>query len=857
MNSNRFNFLSLLIALIFGTNDMFADVTKTVGSNGADFTNLQLAFDEINNNIGGVYTGVVQLQIIDNTTETATAVLNTSANWTAIKIYPTVSGKSIEGDLNTPLITFNGANNVTIDGRLHNLNGVVSGSTNDLTISNANTGTAASTLFLTANASNNTVTYTTIKGASTGSNGTIMLTSPGEPDGMANNTFSYNLITGISASLRPLYSVLAKGTAEFLNKGNKIENNEFKDFLNLGAGSNAIYIDAYNDSWTISGNSFYESSETFIPTGTGAYTIVQIAGGPSHTVTENKIGGSAVNCVGVWTKNSTTNNNFTGISVVAASPTSVITNNVIKNIVWTSGTAAVSWKAIDVPSGAGDITITGNTVGAAIGRESIVVTNTISSSVYLIHIQNAGNAICENNTIGAIKTDNVTANNTSLYAIAKATNVTGNVSISSNIINNLTANSASTGTAQGLAGIFNNGGTGNITIDANTITNLVNNTTNATTGTASSTAGIRTTKGINVITNNSIHDLTNASANSAGTHQASVVGIAITGSAIDICTVNKNTIYNLSNTRSDFTGYVLGMHFVGKAGSVVSGNFIHSLSTHASATSAKLGGIRVYEAICAATFSNNIISLGSNTASSIIGIAEATALAANYNTNYYHNTINIFGTPTVGTSICYYSASTANLRTFKNNIFVNERSGGGTHYSFQTSATGLTSDYNLYYVSGTGSSLANIGGARADLTALQTASGGDSHSVNVNPEFEEPQGVYAFGYKTNSTVSLVGVTGTGVTKDFADVTRSESSPRMGAYETAVTTFSSDLKKSNYKIQPTATGILISVKENTTIELYNINGCLIKKSNVATAFRCDLNKGIYIIKINNEVIKFFK
>lgn len=383
MKTNRLLFLVLIIGLGFWTNTALADVTKTVGTSGGDFATLQLAFEDINNNVGGIYTGIIELQIVDNTTETVTAILNASANWTTVKIYPTVAGKSIEGDLNTPLITLNGANNVTIDGRLHNSGGAITGSIKDLIISNANTGTAASTIYLTANASNNMITYTTLKGASTGSNGTIMLTVPSATDGMANNTFSNNLITGISASVRPLYSVLSKGTAEFLNKGNKIENNEFKDFLNLGATSNAIYIDAFNDSWTISGNSFYETSATFNPSGTGAYTVIQIAGGPSHTVTSNKIGGSSVNCGGVWTKNSITNNNFTGISVVAASSASVITNNIVKNIAWASGTAAVSWKAIDVPSGAGDITITGNTIGAATGTGSIVVTNTITSSVYL------------------------------------------------------------------------------------------------------------------------------------------------------------------------------------------------------------------------------------------------------------------------------------------------------------------------------------------------------------------------------------------------------------------------------------------------------------------------------------------
>jgi len=793
MKTTRQLYFALFICLGVFANPIFADITKTVGANGADFATLQLAFDDINNNIGGVYTGVVQLQIIDNTTETATAVLNASANWTAVKIYPTVSGKLISGNINNPLITLNGANNVTIDGRLYNSSSMLTGDTKDLVISNANTGTSASTIYLTANASYNTVTYTTIKGASTGSNGIIMLTVPSAVDGMANNTFSYNLITGISASVRPVYSVYARGTGSYLNKGVKIQNNEFKDFFNLGTASNAIDVDGLSDSWTISGNSFYETSSTFAPTANIAYSVIKFAGGRTHTISGNYIGGSETFANGKWTKNSTNNNNFTGILFAAGTGfTSTITNNTIKNIIWTSGTANVTWKAIDISGGGGQIILTNNTIGSATGTESIVVTNaTTGSSVYGIHIQNTGNTSCSNNTIGAIKTDNAATNSTNLYGIMKS-NTAGTVSINNNTLNNLSANSTATtsGNTQSLTAIMNNGGTGSITINGNNITNLVNNSTNAATGTAGSTCGIRVSAGVNTITNNIIHDLTNANANNVGTHQASVVGVAVTGSGIGVVNLTGNTIYNLSNSRSDFTGYILGIHFVGATGSVVNGNFIHSLSTNASATSAKLGGIRIYEGVCAATFSNNIINIGSNSASSVIGIAEAgtngTGLAAGNNTNYYHNTIYIYGTTVAGSSGGYYSASTLNLRVFKNNMFINERSGGGTHYSFQTSATGLTSDYNQYYVSGTGSVLAKISADKTDLTALQSATGGDQNSiVPLSSPFNSPD-ITAESFLPNAEslgVQLNNAT-PAVTTDFMGYTRPDA-PQLGALEVPV------------------------------------------------------------------------
>jgi hypothetical protein len=73
-------FLTVSFLLFCSTSYIFADITKTVGATGSDFTTLKLAFDAINTNAGGAYNGVVTIQIKDNTTETATATLNASAD---------------------------------------------------------------------------------------------------------------------------------------------------------------------------------------------------------------------------------------------------------------------------------------------------------------------------------------------------------------------------------------------------------------------------------------------------------------------------------------------------------------------------------------------------------------------------------------------------------------------------------------------------------------------------------------------------------------------------------------------------------------------------------------------------------
>ncbi len=66
------------------------------------------------------------------------------------------------------------------------------------------------------------------------------------------------------------------------------------------------------------------------------------------------------------------------------------------------------------------------------------------------------------------------------------------------------------------------------------------------------TVGISSSNGANTINSNIIHDLTSANANADAANQASVVGIATSTSTVRI--ISGDTIYNLSNSRSDFTG---------------------------------------------------------------------------------------------------------------------------------------------------------------------------------------------------------------------------------------------------------------------------------------------------------------
>ena len=162
-------------------------VTATTGTTGpTDYPTLKDAFDAVN---GGTHTGVVNVAIVSNTTETAPAVLNASgagsASYTALTIRPTADGVTVAGPTVTGrgLIELNGADNVTIDGD----NAGTAGTNRNLTIQNtaANTVTFTSVIRVAlnittvANADNNVFRNLNVVGSSTGRNISTAISTTG------------------------------------------------------------------------------------------------------------------------------------------------------------------------------------------------------------------------------------------------------------------------------------------------------------------------------------------------------------------------------------------------------------------------------------------------------------------------------------------------------------------------------------------------------------------------------------------------------------------------------------------------------------------------------------------------------
>jgi hypothetical protein len=95
------------------------DVESSGGSSLAGYATLKAAFDSIN---AGTHTGTVIVEICGDTSETASAIINASgtgsALYSSVDVRAVGGPRQITGALNTALVKLNGADNVTIDGRI-------------------------------------------------------------------------------------------------------------------------------------------------------------------------------------------------------------------------------------------------------------------------------------------------------------------------------------------------------------------------------------------------------------------------------------------------------------------------------------------------------------------------------------------------------------------------------------------------------------------------------------------------------------------------------------------------------------------------------------------------------------------
>jgi hypothetical protein len=196
-------------------------VTATAGTTGpTGYNTVKEAFDAIN---AGTHQGAVTVSVNANTTETASAVLNASGGtsaYTSVLVRPTAV-VSVSGSIVGAVIKLNGADNVTIDGRIGG-----TGSSRDLTVANTSNTTATAAIWLSslgagAGASGNTIRNVELAGGAPQNTGTlstygiimsgtaISTTSNGEDND--NNSFIANRI------IRVRYGIVTRGLTTNLN----------------------------------------------------------------------------------------------------------------------------------------------------------------------------------------------------------------------------------------------------------------------------------------------------------------------------------------------------------------------------------------------------------------------------------------------------------------------------------------------------------------------------------------------------------------------------------------------------------------------------------------------------------------
>lgn len=604
------------------------------------------------------------------------------------------------------------------------------------------------------------------------------------------------------------------------NDNNAVLGCNIYDYFSTG-NSVGLELNMGNSGWTISANHFFETEGITVSAAAAAFNrAIWIAPfraasageiGNGFIITGNFIGGSAPNCGGTpYTFANGTAGFFEGIRLEiadAATPlaASSVQGNTITNINITTSTTNDALHAIAVLAGRGNVEIgnnTGNIIGSATGSNGaadggITINATGLVASHMLFFGGTYNTIVKNNTIGNVL---LTAAGNSFSGIFANSAITGN--FSNNTITNITASNTGTTTGRFVNGIHIPSGSPVLTIANNLIQNLTCNY--ATTGTAASQViGINiaaTTAGMSGgITGNAIRNLVNATQSTATTINSAIIGINMNSSNAAGCTVTGNTIHSLvlSGTATTAAVNVIGLYYSGTTTvtNTVSKNFIHSFDATAVNTSASFTGIQLNGG--AAVYSNNMIRLGIKpdgtsvtTALTINGIVCNTASA----NSFYHNSIYIGGTGVgtgTGNTSAFSRLATSGTYDIRNNIFVNARAnanGGGKHFSisFGGATTGATVNYNVYQYNGSGGRFANSGAVEIPTymnsgTPTTGWLAGDLKSVTGDPNFINPTGnLSALNLHINTTgVSVAEGTGTAITSitdDYDNDTRSGLTP---------------------------------------------------------------------------------
>lgn len=313
---------------------------------------------------------------------------------------------------------------------------------------------------------------------------------------------------------------------------------------------------------------------------------------------------------------------------------------------------------------------------------------------------------------------------------------------------------------------------------------------NSAPGSSASTAGIHAVHGDLVATGNTVAGL-----RGQGT-TGGVVGIlAYNTSGTPLVQVRSNTLHTLCNTQAAHNGTVHGISATLRdTANVIEGNVVHTL-WQAGSGNGVLRGIRLVTGT--GTVRNNMVHLGlDSVGASLINAHLFQGIQVSGGTfAVLHNSVYIGGEVASGSNHTYALLSeVTTARDHRNNILWNARTNtGGTakHFAIgvNSNLTGLTSDHNCLYVTGTGGVLGREGSTdRSTLAAWQSATGLDANSLSTDPGLVNVSGLpddldlhIQYNGAGASALNGAGATGTGVTADLDGASRGVP-PDIGADE---------------------------------------------------------------------------